>query len=274
MNPLKTSHQLFTKTNSTITTIFKHSIKPALGFFLFWYTIISLILALKLWLPLNQPLTQAIIHTKQIVQQHFPNNSAIIIKPDSIELIHNHPSLIIPAPTNSFINGINNLAIVDPSAQPKDIYNYSTLLLANQDSLTILLSQDPNQSRTIPFSEWEQTGTITKQSLLEFIDLNATLYNTIKPIIPVLLTLFMLIGFTLSRLFIVLIYTLATQAIGQLMGKHNTFINYIKLGLHTVVGAEIIFQYQKFIFPAMPSIFLPLGFLLLTTLTIISLGRK
>lgn len=211
----------------------------------------------------------------------YPNDLEITIK-DKKASINQEEPYFIPIDLKNWIDqdipdsAISNLLVIDTrSSNPtKDINQYHTLALLTKDALVI--KGERNEMRVLPLEQMEVDNLSINHSMYQdLITKIAPYLKYLSTIMAILVAIFFLIFFPLSKLLHLLVFSLITMAISSVMKPKLTYRQTFQIGLHAFVLPTLLNQVIRLFTPQLPiPFFYSLVFLIYFLLILSKLEKK
>jgi len=171
---------------------------------------------------------------------------------------------------------IENLLVIDTSADVGDINNYKAFILLTKTDAVMRSDESLSAYRVIPLSEIssQMPDKILKLDK-PFIDqqmpqINQALDQLMK-MLPWLVFLFLAAWLPISRLFYLLLMSLVTWALASMFGRGLNYGKVFQIGLHTVTIADGVTKLQRLIYPSLFPFLFTLAFLGTTVIALFAL---
>lgn len=247
--------------------------KTSLIHFYISYIIIALIISLYVTVSIIPQVYSLALSNAQSLQDNFPADLIITITKDHLSTSGPNPPITIPLTETIPDSNIESLVIIDPESIAENIVDLNTFFLFTSNA--VAFQQNPQSKNTTIFSwsDLELEATITKDNIISETDYFISSINTLKPFTFPLVFLTILVGFTITRLINILIYTFFFSALGSFTKRPYPYRSYFNISLYTITIAEIVSLIQSLVYQSTFANLQTITYFGLTAIIIFSLPK-
>jgi hypothetical protein len=205
----------------------------------------------------------------QAIQEQYPENTILSVDPQIGLTLHNADQVIIKSPSLEDI-GLSNLIVIDPTASQSKLDAYDALISVNQSTVYLHSNQAPPLE--IPFNTFPESFSADKDTIAKVVVQAQTQLNTLYRYRLILTFVIFIIIIFITRTLYLLLYTIINRGFGWFLGRKYSYSLYLKLSLHTIILADLVYGIQFLLFPGVLNLF-PLAFIGLNLIATLSLPK-
>jgi hypothetical protein len=253
MNKLTTFFRTFIQTISNpdyYNDVIKSKFSFSLKYFLVFYLFLSIVTAFHYSIVIKPKLQTLGVNLVDELNNNYPADMVMDFKNGQLSITGAPEPVNLPFPqtVNDLVSSSDYKYLL--SVDTQNTPDSQALLTLDKNNFTI--HQPDGTQQTIPLSEFHDM-TLDKNSLgLTTSVLSSTIAKFIDWS-PFLVLLAALVGLTAGSLILLLILSLFTWTVSNILNKHLTYGKSYQLGLHTVTFAETVGLLQKLLFPDFPT---------------------
>jgi len=251
MNKLRTFANTLIKTH-TEPAYFRDVLSARFSFsfkyFLLYYLLMALASTLLFNFTIKPQLKSAATDSIHELTTNYPNDLVISLESGQTKLQGQEPPLHVPFPQsfgNNFLTkDYDHLLTIDPTSQ---VAEKNSLFTLASDSL--IVRQVDGTKQSVPLSDVEENITIDRNTIQLFTSSISSRIDSFFAYLPILF----FIGFYLVSVFLallsLLIYSLFTYIIANVLQKRISYKKSYQLGLHLITFAETVSFLQHLLTP-------------------------